>query len=321
MELKGEDREFGGNKLFIDLIPDTCWFKNVRSSIDFLDWGNLRKHIYERVNYTCECCGVNCLDENIKLDAHERWDYDLKNKKQILKRLIALCCSCHDATHYNLTCIRGYDEEVKKYLQKIRGETIEEVEEHIKKSFDVWRKRNKINWTLDITLITENNIKIIKQDNKSFNDGINYNRIINPRDEKEFFWIIEKDENIFNAKPLKNVGKWMMFYDEKIINEKWNLAKEYYKKGKLKGVLSLKVSTAKKSDRASNKKTRVIIFYCNKSHIEKRILKIGKKLSKKMNYDCKMFYKSDQQTAFGTRDLGIKNNFKYSYEPVICLFD
>ena len=31
--LKGEDHNFGGNILFIDLIPNSCWFTNVRSSV------------------------------------------------------------------------------------------------------------------------------------------------------------------------------------------------------------------------------------------------------------------------------------------------
>lgn len=333
MELKGEDRNYGGNKLFVDLIPSSCWFKNVRSSIDVLDWADLREHIYGRVNHKCECCGRNCLDENVRLDAHERWEYDTKNKKQILKRLIALCCLCHNATHYGLACVKGLDESTKKYLQKVRGDTDDEVEEHISTAFNVWMDRNGIKWELDITLITDNNIKIVKAVDKresilksiaekGFKDEIDYNnRKLKPCSEEEFFWIIEKNESIFNKKTLKNIGKWMMFYDKKNINEKWNLAKKYYKKGLLTGVLSLKVSTAKRSSRAQDKNTRVIIFYCNKSHMGHRILKIGKKLSKKMNYNCKMYYKTDQQTAEGTRSLGVENNFKYSYEPTICLFD
>lgn len=31
--MMGENREFGGNLFFVDLIPSSCWFKNVRSSI------------------------------------------------------------------------------------------------------------------------------------------------------------------------------------------------------------------------------------------------------------------------------------------------
>ena len=56
----GENREFNGSNLFIDLIPTTSWFNNVRSCIYNEDWLRIRKYIYERVNYKCECCGLYC---------------------------------------------------------------------------------------------------------------------------------------------------------------------------------------------------------------------------------------------------------------------
>ena len=56
----GENREFNGYNLFIDLIPTTSWYNNVRSNIYNDDWIRIRKYIYERVNYKCECCGLYC---------------------------------------------------------------------------------------------------------------------------------------------------------------------------------------------------------------------------------------------------------------------
>ena len=54
--LTGEDREYGRNALYIDLIPSSCWFTNVRSCVHPRDWDRLRRHVYERVNNRCECC-------------------------------------------------------------------------------------------------------------------------------------------------------------------------------------------------------------------------------------------------------------------------
>lgn len=48
LELIGEDRTAGGNLLFVDLIPNTCWFKNVRTCIKPSDWDILRKYVYSR---------------------------------------------------------------------------------------------------------------------------------------------------------------------------------------------------------------------------------------------------------------------------------
>ena len=59
-ELVGEDRYYGGNVLYKDLIPSTTWFNNVRSSISSNSWDKLRHKIYERVDYKCECCGIDC---------------------------------------------------------------------------------------------------------------------------------------------------------------------------------------------------------------------------------------------------------------------
>ncbi|MBS0349702.1 MAG: hypothetical protein JSR33_00705 [Proteobacteria bacterium] len=55
-ELIGEDRNFGGNTLFVDLIPKSCWFTNVRKCVDLSHWDRLRKFVYQRSNYQCECC-------------------------------------------------------------------------------------------------------------------------------------------------------------------------------------------------------------------------------------------------------------------------
>lgn len=33
-----EDRNFGGYELYIDLIPKSCWFTNVRYCIKSNDW-------------------------------------------------------------------------------------------------------------------------------------------------------------------------------------------------------------------------------------------------------------------------------------------
>lgn len=160
LELIGEDRTFGGNELFVDLIPSSCWFTNVRYCIHPSDWDRVRKFIYERVNYICECCGVNTKLHNIQLDAHERWLYDDVTHTQKLIRIVALCADCHQTTHIGLAGIRGKKEEATEHLQKVRNFTEEECKEHINNAFKIWRDRCNFEWSLDISLIENNNIKI-----------------------------------------------------------------------------------------------------------------------------------------------------------------
>jgi hypothetical protein len=162
LELIGEDRTFGGNELFVDLIPRSCWFSNVRTCIRASDWDKVRKYVFERVNYTCECCSINTKKNiiNGNLEAHERWEYDNLTKAQKLKRIIALCHQCHQTTHIGLAEIKGKKEEAMKHLQTIRNFTEEECKEHIDNAFKIWNDRCKFEWSLDISLIEKNNIKL-----------------------------------------------------------------------------------------------------------------------------------------------------------------
>jgi hypothetical protein len=50
--LVGEDRGFGDG-LFVDLIPDSCWFTNVRSCVNQRDWDRLRRMVYRRAKDRC----------------------------------------------------------------------------------------------------------------------------------------------------------------------------------------------------------------------------------------------------------------------------
>jgi len=55
--LPGEDRTFGSG-LFVDLIPASCWFTNVRSCVSARDWDRLRTLVYGRAGNRCEVCAA-----------------------------------------------------------------------------------------------------------------------------------------------------------------------------------------------------------------------------------------------------------------------
>ena len=55
--LAGEDRTLGQG-LFVDLIPSTSWFTNVRSAVSERDWFRIRKMVYRRAGQRCEACGA-----------------------------------------------------------------------------------------------------------------------------------------------------------------------------------------------------------------------------------------------------------------------
>mmetsp|Transcript_10154 Transcript_10154/g.11687 ORF Transcript_10154/g.11687 Transcript_10154/m.11687 type:complete len:372 (+) Transcript_10154:318-1433(+) len=154
LELKGEDRAFGGNTLFVDLIPSSCWFSNARSCISRSDWGRVRSHVVKRVNNECETCGTKTKN----LDVHERWEYDDRTDTQSLKRLVALCKPCHTVTHFGLATIEGKSDEALRHLMKVNGMTELQASTHIDDAFDLWEVRNEKDWILDISLLTKNGI-------------------------------------------------------------------------------------------------------------------------------------------------------------------
>ncbi len=156
----GEDRTFGGNELYIDMIPKTTYFKNVRSIFNDDDWNLIRHHIYERVNNRCECCGIK---KNKYLDAHERWIFDYQTNTQKLIRIIALCRLCHQATHYGFSKRNKNISKISEHIKKVKGITEEELKIHIKNAYDIWKDKNKIKWNIDISIITNSGFEVKKE--------------------------------------------------------------------------------------------------------------------------------------------------------------
>ena len=159
IEIIGEDRSFGGNELFIDMIPKTSYFKNVRSLFKESDWNLIRHHIYNRTNNRCECCG--CKRSKF-LEAHERWIFDFENKTQKLIRIIALCKLCHQATHYGRSKVFKDITKINEHIKKVRGFSDEELQLHIKDAYANWKERNKINWIIDTSIISNSGFTILK---------------------------------------------------------------------------------------------------------------------------------------------------------------
>jgi Domain of unknown function (DUF5710) len=101
--LPGEDRSWGQG-LFVDLVPSSCWFTNIRSCVTPRDWERLHRMIINRADHRCEVCGaVGDREARRWLEAHERWAYNQATRTQVLRRLICLCTDCHHVTHYGYT--------------------------------------------------------------------------------------------------------------------------------------------------------------------------------------------------------------------------
>ncbi|WP_449279232.1 DUF5710 domain-containing protein [Leucobacter sp. GX0328] len=150
-----EDRSFGGG-LYVDLVPQSCWFTNVRSCVSKRDWNRIRRMMSDRAGHQCEICGSR-RDKEAKrwLEAHERWDYDEEQAIQTLRRLILLCTDCHTATHFGHASLRGKEDIATFVLARVNNWSAQELMDHIDQAFIDWRRRSQLSWRLDISLLDD----------------------------------------------------------------------------------------------------------------------------------------------------------------------
>ncbi|PRX97745.1 DUF5710 domain-containing protein [Allonocardiopsis opalescens] len=158
--LPGEDRAFGQG-LFVDLVPASCWFTNVRSCVDARDWERLRRMILRRAGHACEACGRGeDRAARRRLEAHERWSYDSATHVQALRRIVCLCTDCHTATHMGLAQLRGEAARATAHLRAVTGMTAGEARAHIEAAFELWRVRSAVDWSLDLRILTDAGITL-----------------------------------------------------------------------------------------------------------------------------------------------------------------
>jgi hypothetical protein len=158
--LPGEDRSYGAG-LFVDLIPKTSWFTNVRSAVDHTGWDRLRRMVYRRAGYRCEACGAaENRARGVRMEAHERFAYDVRGGIQLLVRLVCLCSQCHTATHMGLAGIRGVQDEAIAHLMNVTGMSPAEASAHIDEAFERWARRSAVPWQVDLSLITAAGIRL-----------------------------------------------------------------------------------------------------------------------------------------------------------------
>lgn len=152
--LPGEDRSFGSG-LFVDLVPQSCWFTNVRTCVAPADWERVRHMVYRRARDHCEACGrERDRDAGVRMEAHERWAFDDARRVQALRRLICLCNLCHGTTHFGLANVQGRAAEAMDHLVAVTGASPDLAETHVAEAFELWQQRSARTWDLDLSILT-----------------------------------------------------------------------------------------------------------------------------------------------------------------------
>lgn len=94
-------------KLLLDIGPPPSLFKVNPRNIKGKDWWDIeRKKAYTASQWRCGACG--CQPET-PLEAHEIYRIDFKTQRVYLKKIVALCDTCHWFVHRNVHFNRRQD--------------------------------------------------------------------------------------------------------------------------------------------------------------------------------------------------------------------
>jgi 5-methylcytosine-specific restriction endonuclease McrA len=157
-------------KLIVELIPKTCQYSNVRTTLKSKDWDKIRFIVYEKAEHKCEICKQTGLEQGYKhrVECHEIWEYNDNKKIQKLIGLIALCPLCHQVKHIGRSTYMGKKEVMFEHLSKINNWNLNETTQHVDEAYEINKMRSEHKWELDLTLITKSpyNIKIANKKRK-----------------------------------------------------------------------------------------------------------------------------------------------------------
>ena len=148
------------NCLTIELVPQTCWFSNVRSEVSAADWDRLRRLTYDDAGDRCQVCGGH--GSRWAVECHEIWHYDDQQHAQTLLGLIALCPACHEVKHMGLANVKGRGDIAARHLAKVNGWTKQETDRYIVDQFALWERRSKFQWTLNLDWLEQNGATVGK---------------------------------------------------------------------------------------------------------------------------------------------------------------
>ena len=135
-------------RLTAEMIPEPCWYKNLRKMLKRKEWDIIRKKIYERAGYKCEIC-----NSQGKLHAHEVWEYDDEKKVQKLAGLIALCSRCHLVKHLAFAEISDRIDIAATQFCTVNDCDLADWEVARDRVREQFRERNRHEWTTDVSWV------------------------------------------------------------------------------------------------------------------------------------------------------------------------
>lgn len=140
-----------GNKHFklnFELVPDSCWYSNLRSILKPKMWDIIRRDAYKRADGKCMICGRPAK----RLEAHEKWSYNEEKAVQKLEDVIAVCHNCHSVIHIGRTQLVGDSDMAMKHFCKVNGCKYIDYIHALGEANRLHQQHNKVaEWKLDLS--------------------------------------------------------------------------------------------------------------------------------------------------------------------------
>ena len=134
----------------IELVPDGCWYSNLRTILSKKQWDFLKADAKERANGKCMICGK----ETKYLDAHEKWSYDRNKRTQKLEDILAVCKDCHSVIHMERTQLLGNAERAENHFMAVNKCSYVEMRKAMGEANEEHQKNNQVSeWLLDLSYL------------------------------------------------------------------------------------------------------------------------------------------------------------------------
>jgi len=168
VDASGFNRWLHAGKLAPDLVPQFCWYSNVRSCMSKEQWQALKKRVNASHGYRCVVCGGR--GETHWVEAHEVWEYveiDGENIQR-LADIISVCPQCHEVKHMGHANTQGRGEIALAHMAQVNGTSVEQARIESDKAFEIWYERSRKTWGFDISLLkTKYGLEVTALNDKS----------------------------------------------------------------------------------------------------------------------------------------------------------
>ncbi|WP_313552451.1 hypothetical protein [Pseudomonas sp.] len=154
---KTSDASLRRAELYVDLVPASAWYSNLRSELHPNEWREVKRFVARRAGHRCQICGG--VGPKWPVECHEHWRFDEGTGIQTLVGLEALCPACHESTHIGYARERGRFKEASEHLMQVNSWSNDELHRHLRATWHVYERLSLQPWLLDARLVLSLPIK------------------------------------------------------------------------------------------------------------------------------------------------------------------